>query len=104
MDYFAVVSSRLTLEDLEFLAYLSETKADAPFKAVKNSDLIESLPFTKFTYSKISTKLKALYFIDEVTELVKQLVDEKWLEKESKGYKIIASEEELNKWRGVYHE
>ena len=67
MDYFAVVSSRLTLEDLEFLAYLSEIEADAPFKAVKNIDLIDSLPFTKFKYSKISTKLKALYFIDEVT-------------------------------------
>lgn len=38
--------------------------------------------------------------INDVSELMKQLVDERWLEKESKGYKIIASEEELNKWKG----
>lgn len=42
--------------------------------------------------------------INDVSNLMKQLVDEGWLEKENKGYKIIASEEELNKWRCVYHE
>lgn len=38
--------------------------------------------------------------INDVSDLMKQLVDEGWLEKEGRGYKIIASEEELNKWRG----
>lgn len=38
--------------------------------------------------------------INDVSNLIKQLVNEKWLKKDGKGYKIIASEEELNKWRG----
>lgn len=37
--------------------------------------------------------------INVVSELMKQLVQEGWLEKQSKGYSLIASEEELNKWR-----
>lgn len=35
------------------------------------------------------------------SDLVKQLVDEEWLVKEGKSYKLVASEEELNKWREV---
>ena len=34
----------------------------------------------------------------EVSDLMKQLVEEGWLEKEGRGYKIIANEEELSKW------
>jgi DNA segregation ATPase FtsK/SpoIIIE, S-DNA-T family len=35
----------------------------------------------------------------EVSDLMKQLVEEGWLEKEGRGYKIIVSEEELSKWK-----
>ncbi|MEL3959379.1 FtsK/SpoIIIE domain-containing protein [Caldifermentibacillus hisashii] len=37
--------------------------------------------------------------MSDVGDLVSQLVKEGWLEKDGKGYKIIASDEELNKWR-----
>ena len=39
----------------------------------------------------------------EVSDLMKQLVEEGWLEKEGRGYKIIVDEEELNKWKGVIY-
>jgi S-DNA-T family DNA segregation ATPase FtsK/SpoIIIE len=38
--------------------------------------------------------------INDVSDLMKQLVKEGWLEKDGRSYKIIADEEELNKWKG----
>lgn len=37
--------------------------------------------------------------INLVSELVQELVDEGWLDKQGRSYEIIASEEELEKWR-----
>jgi S-DNA-T family DNA segregation ATPase FtsK/SpoIIIE len=37
--------------------------------------------------------------IGKVTELLKQLVEEEWLVKDGRGYKVNVDEEELSKWR-----
>ncbi|MCA1025700.1 AAA family ATPase [Cytobacillus kochii] len=37
--------------------------------------------------------------INDVSNLVKELVQEGWLQKEGRGYKLIISEEELEEWR-----
>ncbi|MFS1518528.1 FtsK/SpoIIIE domain-containing protein [Bacillus sp. SCS-151] len=37
--------------------------------------------------------------INNLHELVRELVDERWLEKQGKSYVIVADENELNKWR-----
>ncbi|AZV43698.1 hypothetical protein BAOM_3089 [Peribacillus asahii] len=37
--------------------------------------------------------------INDVSELMQQLTEEGWLEKQGRSYNIIATEEELNKWR-----
>lgn len=66
MDYFNAVTTSLMLEELEILALLSEKEADAPFKAIKNSELIELSQFTKFKYSKVINRLQAMKFVDEI--------------------------------------
>jgi S-DNA-T family DNA segregation ATPase FtsK/SpoIIIE len=38
--------------------------------------------------------------IGKVTELLKQLVEEEWLVKDGRGYKVNIDDEELEKWRG----
>lgn len=37
--------------------------------------------------------------INAVSDLVKELVEEGWLEKQGRGYEIVADEDELSKWR-----
>lgn len=37
--------------------------------------------------------------INIISDLIKELVDEGWLEKQGRSYEIVASEDELNKWR-----
>jgi predicted transcriptional regulator len=37
--------------------------------------------------------------IGKVSELLKQLVEEEWLVKDGRGYKVNVDDEELNKWR-----
>lgn len=98
----------ITLNENEEVKFYENLKKYLKGESVSYENVIEELPIcrlkriiadTKETRSKELQQMMGIRMA-EVSELIKQLVKEGWLEKESKGYKIIASEDELNKWRG----
>lgn len=98
----------ITLDEEEEMKFFEHLKKHLKGEFVSHEDIIEEPPINKLKRIIALTKetrIKELQQkmgirINDVSDLMKQLVHEGWLEKETKGYKIIASEEELNKWRG----
>lgn len=102
----------VSLNSTEEEEFFENLKKYLKGEIILQEDVIEELPLDKLKRiiaTTNETRVKKLQQqmgirINDVSDLLKQLVDEGWLEKDGRGYKIIASEEELNKWRGVYHE
>jgi S-DNA-T family DNA segregation ATPase FtsK/SpoIIIE len=98
----------ITLDENEEMNFYDNLKKYLKGEMVPYETVVEEPPINKLkriiAVSR-ETRIKELQQqmgirINDVSELMKQLVEEGWLEKEGRGYKIIASEEELNKWRG----
>lgn len=98
----------VSLNSTEEEEFFENLKKYLKGEIILQEDVIEELPLDKLKRiiaTTNETRVKELQQqmgirINDVSDLMKQLVDEGWLEKEGRGYKIIASEEELNKWRG----
>lgn len=84
---------------------LKDMFKDAPtmdFEIIEEDSQIDQLKKIIATHNetKISELQKLMGIrINAVSDLVKELVDEGWLEKQGRGYEIVVDEEELSKWR-----
>ncbi|MBD1379182.1 FtsK/SpoIIIE domain-containing protein [Metabacillus arenae] len=101
---------------------LDEDVEEKTFEKIKNlakNEFVENIQLEDIKYESDLDKLKRLIAnsgetrvsrlreemgikMNVVSQLMQQLVEEKWLEKpesKAKGYKLIASDEELAKWR-----
>jgi RIO-like serine/threonine protein kinase len=67
LDYFEHIVSRLTLDDMQILAMLSDKDFTASFKAVKKKEIFELLGFSEANYRKTIYRLDALNFIETLT-------------------------------------
>jgi DNA segregation ATPase FtsK/SpoIIIE, S-DNA-T family len=99
----------ITLDENEEMNFYSNLKKYLKGEFVISETVIEE-PIDKLKRiiaTSGETRIKELQKemgirINDVSELMKQLVDEGWLRKhesKNKGYEIIASEEELSRWR-----
>jgi DNA segregation ATPase FtsK/SpoIIIE, S-DNA-T family len=97
----------ITLDENEEMKFYESLKKYLKGEFVPHETVIEEPPLDKLKRiiaNTQETRVKELQQqmgirTAEVSDLMKQLVEEGWLEKEGRGYKIIASEEELNKWK-----
>jgi DNA segregation ATPase FtsK/SpoIIIE, S-DNA-T family len=97
----------ITLDENEEMKFYESLKKYLKGEFVPHETIIEEPPLDKLKRiiaNTQETRVKELQQqmgirTAEVSDLMKQLVEEGWLEKEGRGYKIIASEEELNKWK-----
>jgi DNA segregation ATPase FtsK/SpoIIIE, S-DNA-T family len=97
----------ITLDEDEEMKFYESLKKYLKGEFIPHEAVIEEPPLDKLKRiiaNTHETRVKELQQYmgirtAEVTDLMKQLVEEGWLEKEGRGYKIIASEEELNKWK-----
>jgi DNA segregation ATPase FtsK/SpoIIIE, S-DNA-T family len=97
----------ITLDENEETEFYESLKKYLKGEFIPHETVIEEPPLDKLKRiiaNTHETRVKELQQYmgirtAEVTELMKQLAEEGWLEKEGRGYKIIASEEELNKWK-----
>lgn len=65
-NYFNDVVNRLRIEELDILAHLCQNEADAPFKSIKGTDVMDLVQMSKSKYFRSLDRLKALYFVDFV--------------------------------------
>ncbi|KON87363.1 hypothetical protein AF332_11365 [Sporosarcina globispora] len=92
-------------EEEEIYEKLKDMFKDAPvmdFEIIKEESQIDQLKRIIATHNeaRISELQKLMGIrINAVSDLVKELVEEGWLEKQGKRYEIVAGEDELSKWR-----
>lgn len=84
------------------LEHFKNAKKQIPVNIVEEEKPIDKLK--KIIANTGETKLGVLreqmkIRMNDVTDLIKELVEEGWLEKQGKGYVVIAEESELSKWR-----
>ncbi|WP_080845586.1 FtsK/SpoIIIE domain-containing protein [Cytobacillus gottheilii] len=84
------------------LEHFKDAKKQVPVDIVEEEKPIEKLK--KIIANTGETKLGVLreqmkIRMNDVTDLIKELVEEGWLEKQGKGYVVVAEENELSKWR-----
>ncbi|STO12836.1 DNA translocase FtsK [[Flavobacterium] thermophilum] len=97
----------ITLDENEEVEFFENLKRYLKGEFVPHETVIEEPPICRLKRIIADTKETRVKELQqqmgirtaEVAELMKQLVEEGWLEKESRGYKIIANEEELSKWK-----
>lgn len=65
-NYFQEVISSLTYNDMKVLGILFDNEADASFKAMKNTDILERTKLTEANYRKIIYRLVASKFIEVI--------------------------------------
>lgn len=93
-----------TVDIIDKIADTYEGIQHEPIKIIETEEPIDKLKriIASTGETRISELQKEMKIrINLVSELMKQLVTEEWVIKEGKGYKIIVSENELDKWREV---
>lgn len=70
-DYFKSVVSSLTVDDMNVLEILYRKESDAAFKAMSNSEVLQSSGLSEATYRRIIYRLEANKFI-EIINVKKQ--------------------------------
>lgn len=96
----------ITLDENEEMKFYENLKKYLKGEFVPHETVIEEPPICRLKRIIADTKETRVKELQqymrirtaEVSDLMKQLVEEGWLEKEGRGYKIIANEEELSKW------
>jgi hypothetical protein len=66
-DYFEVVVSSLTIDDMFVLGILLEKEATAAFKALSNHEIMTLAKLTEATYRRIIYRLVANKFIEVIS-------------------------------------
>ncbi|MGE7305713.1 hypothetical protein AAXE64_27785 [Priestia megaterium] len=64
--YFENITKKMTIEEMDVLAFLYEKDANASFKAVKRQQIQETTGMTPTEFRKVIEKLTATQFIDIV--------------------------------------
>lgn len=96
----------ITLDENEEMKFYESLKKYLKGEFIPHETAIEEPPICRLKRIIANTKETRVKELQqymgirtaEVSDLIKQLVEEGWLEKEGRGYKIIANEEELSKW------
>lgn len=65
-NYFQEVTKSLTLNDMNVLAVLYDSEANASYKAMKNVELLEKTRLSEANYRKIIYRLAANKFVEIV--------------------------------------
>lgn len=64
--YFENITKKMTIEEMNVLAFLYEKDANASFKAVKRQQIQETIQLSPTEFRKVIEKLTAVQFIDIV--------------------------------------
>lgn len=65
--YFQHITSRLTIDEMNIIAVLTDNEATATFKAMKKKDVFELSKLSEANFRKIIYRLDAINFIETVT-------------------------------------
>lgn len=63
-DYFNLITSQLTAEEMNILTILARNGVTAVFKAMRRSELLEKSNLSEANFRKTLNKLQATYFVE----------------------------------------